>query len=32
MILSHDIIKGEAKAHQSIEQKDGFEKPPFSMV
>jgi hypothetical protein len=30
--LGHDIIKREPIAHQSIEQKDGFEKPPFSMV
>jgi hypothetical protein len=30
--LRHDIIKGEPKAHQSIEQKDSFEKAPLSMV
>jgi hypothetical protein len=30
--LDHDIIKREPKAHQSIKQKDGFEKSPLSMV
>jgi hypothetical protein len=30
--LGHDIIKGEPKAHQSIKEKDGFEKSPFSTV
>jgi hypothetical protein len=30
--LDHDTIKREPKAHQSIEQKDSFEKSPFSMV
>jgi hypothetical protein len=30
--LGHDIIKGEAKAHQSIQQKNSFEKSPLSMV
>jgi hypothetical protein len=30
--LCHDIIKREPKAHQSIEQKDSFEKGSFSMV
>jgi hypothetical protein len=30
--LGHNIIKGEDKAHQSIKQKDSFEKSPFSMV
>jgi hypothetical protein len=30
--LGHDIIKGEAKSHQSIKQKDSFEKSCFSMV
>jgi hypothetical protein len=30
--LGHDIIKREPKAHQSIKQKDGFEKSSFSMV
>jgi hypothetical protein len=30
--LGHDIIKREPKAHQSIKQKDSFEKPPLSMV
>jgi hypothetical protein len=30
--LGHDIVKREPKAHQSIEQKDGFEKSPFSIV
>jgi hypothetical protein len=30
--LGHHIIKGEARDHQSIKQKDSFEKPSFSMV
>jgi hypothetical protein len=30
--LDHDTIKRAAKAHQSIKQKDGFEKSSFSMV
>jgi hypothetical protein len=30
--LGHDIIKREPKAHQSIKQKDSFEKWSFSMV
>jgi hypothetical protein len=30
--LGHDIIKREAKAHQSIKQEDGFEQSPLSMV
>jgi hypothetical protein len=30
--LGHDIIKREPQTHQSIKQKDGFEKPPLSMV
>jgi hypothetical protein len=30
--LDHDIIKGEAKAHQSIKHKDSFEQLPLSMV
>jgi hypothetical protein len=30
--LDHDIIKREQKAHQSIEQKDSFEKRSLSMV
>jgi hypothetical protein len=30
--LGHDVIKGEAKAHQSLKQKDGFEKSPLSMI
>jgi hypothetical protein len=30
--LGHDIINRQPKAHQSIEQKDGFEKIPLSMV
>jgi hypothetical protein len=32
IILGHDIIKGEAKAHQSIKHKDSLEKSSFSMV
>jgi hypothetical protein len=30
--LSHDIITREPKAHQSIQQKDSFEKSHLSMV
>jgi hypothetical protein len=30
--LGNDIIKREPKAHQSIEQKESFEKSPLSMV
>jgi hypothetical protein len=30
--LGHDIIKREPKAHQSIKQKDSFEKVPLSVV
>jgi hypothetical protein len=30
--LGHVIIKMEPKAHQSIEQKDSFEKLPLSMI
>jgi hypothetical protein len=30
--LGHDIIKGKPKAHQSIKQKDSFEKSSFSIV
>jgi hypothetical protein len=30
--LDHDILKREPKAHQSIKQKDGFEKSPLSIV
>jgi hypothetical protein len=30
--LDHYIIKREPKAHQSIEEKNSFEKPPLSMV
>jgi hypothetical protein len=30
--LGHDIIKREPKVHQSIKQKDSFEKSSFSMV
>jgi hypothetical protein len=30
--LGHDIFKREPKAHQSIKQKNSFEKLPLSMV
>jgi hypothetical protein len=30
--LGHDIIKRKPKVHQSIKQKDSFEKSPLSMV
>jgi hypothetical protein len=30
--LNQDIIKREPKVHQSIRQKDSFEKSSFSMV